>query len=176
MSQKIFDNDLVAISKSKLTLNFSKACWDVYIRLRKCWCLSSIMITSEINMVKTQNYYSLVLLFWCLKLKRKIYIKTLARIKKFAFCNYLAKSKYYDFSNKLVVGKMKDDMSGTAISEIVGLKLKMCSTAQKMKFSINNFFSKCDQIFKFQRIWSHFLRKSLIKNFIFSAVFVFGWW
>ena len=35
MSQKIFDNDLVAISKSKLILNFNKACWDVYIRLRK---------------------------------------------------------------------------------------------------------------------------------------------
>ena len=36
MSQKIFDNDLVAISKSKFILNFSKACWDVYIKLRKC--------------------------------------------------------------------------------------------------------------------------------------------
>ena len=36
MSQKIFDIDLVAISKSKLILNFSKACWDVYIKLRKC--------------------------------------------------------------------------------------------------------------------------------------------
>ena len=40
-------------------------------------------------------------------------------------------------------------------------------TAQKMKFSIKDFFSKCDQIHKFLRIWSHLLKKSLIENFIF---------
>ena len=43
-------------------------------------------------------------------------------------------------------------------------------TTQKMKFSIKAFFSKCDQIRSFQRIWSHILKKSLIENFIFSAV------
>ena len=31
-------------------------------------------------------------------------------------------------------------------------------TAQKMKFSIKNFFSKCDQIRCFLRIWSHLLK------------------
>ena len=44
------------------------------------------------------------------------------------------------------------------------------STAQKMKFSINDFVSKCDQIPSFLRIWSHLLKKSLMENFIFSAV------
>ena len=34
-------------------------------------------------------------------------------------------------------------------------------TAQKMKFSVKNFFSKCDQIRSFLRIWSHLLNKSL---------------
>ena len=43
------------------------------------------------------------------------------------------------------------------------------STARKMKFSINDFFSKCDQIL---RIWSHLLKKSLMENFIFCAVFL----
>ena len=43
-------------------------------------------------------------------------------------------------------------------------------TAQKMKFSIKDFFSKCDQIRSFLRIWSHLLKKSLIENFIFCAV------
>ena len=33
------------------------------------------------------------------------------------------------------------------------------NTAQKMKFSIKDFFSKCDQICKFLRIWSHLLKK-----------------
>ena len=35
-----------------------------------------------------------------------------------------------------------------------------------MKFSIKDFFSKCDQIRSFLRIWSHLLKKSLIENFI----------
>ena len=39
-----------------------------------------------------------------------------------------------------------------------------------MKFSIKDFFSKCDQIHIFLRIWSHLLRKSLTENFIFCAV------
>ena len=43
-------------------------------------------------------------------------------------------------------------------------------TAQKMKFSIKDFFSKCDQICRKLQIWSDLLRKSLIENFIFSAV------
>ena len=45
-----------------------------------------------------------------------------------------------------------------------------CYTAKKMKFSIKDFFSKCDQIHSFLRIWSHLLKKSLIENSIFCAV------
>ena len=44
------------------------------------------------------------------------------------------------------------------------------NTAQKMKFSIKDFFSKCDQVRSFRRIWSHLPKKSLIENFIFCAV------
>ena len=40
-------------------------------------------------------------------------------------------------------------------------------TAQKVKFSIKDFFCKCDQIRSFLRIWSHLLKKSLTENFIF---------
>ena len=39
-------------------------------------------------------------------------------------------------------------------------------TAQKMKFSIKDFFSKCDQS-SFLQIWSHLMKKSLMENFIF---------
>ena len=39
-----------------------------------------------------------------------------------------------------------------------------------MKFSIKYFFSKCDQIRRKLRIWSHLLKKSLRENFIFCAV------
>ena len=41
---------------------------------------------------------------------------------------------------------------------------------KKMKFSIMDFFSKCDQIRSFLRIWSHLLKKSLMEKFIFCAV------
>ena len=51
----------------------------------------------------------------------------------------------------------------------------MCSisaidTAQKMKFSIKDFFSKCDQFRIFLRIWSHLLKKSLMENVIICAM------
>ena len=39
-----------------------------------------------------------------------------------------------------------------------------------MKFSIKDFFSKCDEIRRKLRIWSHLLKKSLIEKFIFCAV------
>ena len=39
-----------------------------------------------------------------------------------------------------------------------------------MKLSMKEFFSKCDQIRRKQRIWSHLLKKFLMENFIFCAV------
>ena len=44
------------------------------------------------------------------------------------------------------------------------------ATTQKLKFSIKDFFSKCDQIHRKLRIWSHLLKKSLTDNVIFCAV------
>ena len=49
-------------------------------------------------------------------------------------------------------------------------KLDSFSTAQKMKFSIKDFFGKCDQIHSFLLIWSYLLEKYLMENFIFCAV------
>ena len=39
-----------------------------------------------------------------------------------------------------------------------------------MKFSIEDFFGKCDQIRKKLRIWSHLLNKFFMENFIFCEV------
>ena len=44
-------------------------------------------------------------------------------------------------------------------------------TAQKMKFCIKDFFSKCDQIRKKLQIWLHLLHKFFMKNFNFCAVY-----
>ena len=46
-------------------------------------------------------------------------------------------------------------------------------TAQKMKFSIKDLFSKCDQIHRKLRIWPQLLKKSLMENSIFCAVWQF---
>ena len=44
------------------------------------------------------------------------------------------------------------------------------NTTQKIKFYTKDFFSKCDQIHRKLRIWSHLLKKSLMKIFNFCAV------
>ena len=44
------------------------------------------------------------------------------------------------------------------------------SLLKKLKFSIKDFFCKCDQIRRKLRIWSHLLKKSLMENFSFCAV------
>ena len=64
-------------------------------------------------MVATQNYYSLILIVSCIKLKLKIIY----------FSNYSTKSKHYDDSNKLVVCNMKDETSEVDIEEFVGLNI-----------------------------------------------------
>ena len=40
-------------------------------------------------------------------------------------------------------------------------------TAHEMKFSMKDFFRKCDQIRRKLRIWSYLLRKSLTEIFFF---------
>ena len=45
-------------------------------------------------------------------------------------------------------------------------------TAEKMKFSIKDFFSKYDKIRRKLRILSHLLKKSLMENFIFGQCII----
>ena len=61
--------------------------------------------------------------------------------------------------------------SGTQffISNYLGLTLKN-SPAQKMKFSIKDFSSKCEQICRKLPIGPHLLKKPLLENVIFCAV------
>ena len=44
------------------------------------------------------------------------------------------------------------------------------STAQKLKFSIKDFFRECDQVRRKLRISSHLLKKSLMECFLFCTV------
>ena len=49
-------------------------------------------------------------------------------------------------------------------------KLIVIEWSQRMKFSIKDFFSKCDQIRSFLWSWLQLLKKSLMENFIFCTV------
>ena len=40
-------------------------------------------------------------------------------------------------------------------------------TKQIIKFSIKDYFSKCEQIRSFLRFWSHLLKKPVMENLIF---------
>ena len=42
-----------------------------------------------------------------------------------------------------------------------------------MKFTIKDFFSKCEQICRKTWIWSHLLKKSLMVNFIFCTLYAY---
>ena len=46
-----------------------------------------------------------------------------------------------------------------------------CTTVQKIKFSIKDCFTKCDQIRSSLGIWSHLLKIPLMENFIFREVY-----
>ena len=46
----------------------------------------------------------------------------------------------------------------------------LLDAAQKMKFSIKHFLSKCDQARSLLRSWSNLLKKSLMESFIFCTV------
>ena len=51
------------------------------------------------------------------------------------------------------------------------LTLCQCFRHSKNEVSMKDFFSKCDQIHSFLRIWTYLLKKFLMENFIFCAVY-----
>ena len=67
---------------------------------------------------------------------------------------------------------LKLSVVASTVSLIMSNNLYSFVIAQKIKFSVKDFFSKCDQICRKLRIWSHLLKKSLLKNFIFCDVII----
>ena len=55
------------------------------------------------------------------------------------------------------------------MKKINSIENLVVNTAQKMKFSVKNFFSKCDHVRSLLWIWLHLLKKSLTENFIFHG-------
>ena len=130
MLRKIFDNNLVAIRKSKLALKLNKP---AYIAI--CILKLSKVLMYEFNYDYIKNKYDKksIPLFTetdcsMYEIKTEDVYKDFSSDKRmFDFSNYSTKSKHYDDSNKLVMGKMKNETGGVTIEEFVGLKAKMYS-------------------------------------------------
>ena len=56
------------------------------------------------------------------------------------------------------------------VCEMYAVQTYKADIALKVKFSIKDVFSKYDQIRRKLRIWSHLVKKSLLENFIFCAL------
>ena len=119
------------------------------------------LLSKTVNIYYTHNLIpfmtSIISLYLCKKyifsdIRKQCYLPLLLVLNANTYLKY-------DFQDNFVLKKFLKEVVST-----------MIDTAQKMKFSIKDFFSKCDQIHSFLRIWSHLLKKSLMKNFIFCAV------
>ena len=62
--------------------------------------------------------------------------------------------------------------SNSEASSVPSNKFANIHTPQKMKSSIQDIFSECDQIRKKLWVWSDLLKESLIENFVICAVSV----
>ena len=66
---------------------------------------------------------------------------------------------FYSCSNTFFI-----DLTG---KKIISMLIKANESLHKKMFSIKEFFSKCDQIRSFLRMWSHLLKKKLYEKLYF---------
>ena len=130
MLHKIFNNNLVAVHKSKVTLALNKPTYTGVCILE----LSKVLIYKLYHdSIKNKYDNDSSLLFidsesLMYEIKTGNVYEDFSNDKEmFDFNNYLTKSKRHDNSNKLVIGKMKDETACATIEELVGLKSKMYS-------------------------------------------------
>ena len=127
MSHKIFDNNLVAIQKSKVLLKLNKT---TYIGMCILELSKVPMYEFHYDYIKDKYENKSKLLFTdtdssMFEIKIEDVYEDFSSNKEMFELNYSTKSKYYDDSNKLVIGKMKDEAGGVAVKEFVTLKPKM---------------------------------------------------
>ena len=94
-----------------------------------------------------------------------IYWKSRQQVKK----NIEVKAKYTD---AIVIPSISYQIRITLLVYFPKKQVwrETVSNAQKIKRSIEYFFSECDQVRRKLHIWSHLLKKSLMQNFVFFAV------
>ena len=54
----------------------------VFLIWAKFWKMKSIMIILKINVITIQEYYSLTLIIWCMRVEPEMFVRILVRIEK----------------------------------------------------------------------------------------------
>ena len=115
MQQKIFDNDLVAMRKRKVTLTLTK---QANVRIFTLDLSKALMYEFYYDYIKNKYGNNSRLLFTdtgndslMYEIKIDDVYEDFSKDKEmFDLSGYSVNSKYYDDSNELVVGKMKDQI------------------------------------------------------------------
>ena len=121
MSHKIFDNDLVAIRKIKVTLTLNEP---AYIGMCILELSKVLMYEFHYDYIKNKYGNNSRLLFTdndslMYEIKTEDVYKDFSNDKEMLdFSNYSTKSKYCDNLNELVIGKMRDETDGVGIEEL----------------------------------------------------------
>ena len=130
ISHKIFENDLVAICKNKVTLILNRP---AYIGMSILELSKVLTYEFHYDYIKNKYGNNPRLLFTGTdslthKVKTENAFKDFSNDKEmFELIDYSTKLKYYDNLIKLVVGKRKDETTNVVIEEFVRLNTKMYS-------------------------------------------------
>ena len=128
MTQKIFDNNLIVMHKSKLALKKRGNIGMCILELTK-----ELMYEFHYDYIKNKHDNNLKLLLTDTdslvhEIKTgDVYEEFSSDKEMFYFRNYSAKPKYPDGSNNLVIGKIKDEIKLAAIKEFLGFMLTIYS-------------------------------------------------
>ena len=127
MSQKIFQNELVVIRKSKVTWTLKKS---ANVGMCVLDLSKVLMYEFHYDYIETKYGNNSRLLSndadsFMYKIKTEDAYEDFSENREmFDFSNYSTKLKYYDNSNKLVVGKMEDETGGVALKNLLNWNLK----------------------------------------------------
>jgi hypothetical protein len=130
VSQKIFNENLVAVKKIKESLTLNKP---AYVSMCILELSKTLMYDFHYNYIKKKYGDQARLLFTdtdslMYEIKAEdVYEDFRADREMFDSSDYDKESKFYFPENKKVIGKMKDEAAGVPIVEFVGLRSKMYS-------------------------------------------------
>ena len=130
VSSKIFNENLVAVHKIKEQLFLNRPS---YLGMCILDLSKTLMYDFHYNYIKNKYRNKSKLLFTdtdslCYEIEANdVYKDFFINKDKFDFSDYDKNSKYFDNSNKKLIGKFKDEVNNSTITEFIGLRSKMYS-------------------------------------------------